>query len=205
MTKRIAILISGRGSNMETIVRNALDGSLRECCQVVLVLANRREAAGLEIARSLGIETAVVESRGRKRRAFDRELVATLGPYRPDYLVLAGFMRVLTSEIIDPYRNRIINIHPADTALYQGAHGYEWAFEQGLQTTKISVHYIDEGVDTGPVIAQREVDLRGAETIEEVEQRGLKVEHRFFSEVLKTLFEASSLQPPASSLGTGGA
>ena len=205
MKPRVAILISGRGSNMETIVRNAQGGALSDCCEIVLVLANRREAAGLAVARSLGVETAVVESRGKKRRTFDRQLVTALKPFRPDYVVLAGFMRVLTGEFIEPYRNRIINIHPADTALYQGAHGYQWAFDQGLSTTKISVHYIDEGVDTGPVIAQREVDLRGVASLEEVEKRGLQVEHLFFSEVLKELFEASSLPLPACGHGTGGA
>ena len=90
--------------------------------------------------------------------------------------------------LLERYPRRIINIHPADTAAYQDAHAYGWAFEQKLDATKITVHLIDAGVDTGPVLAQANVDLRGADALEEVEQRGLKVEHQFFSEVLRQVF-----------------
>ena len=93
-----------------------------------------------------------------------------------------------TVPFIARYRNTIINIHPADTALYQGIHGYEWAFQKKLEATQITVHFVDEGVDTGQVLAQREVDLRGAKTLEEVEHRGLRVEHAFYSEVLRDVF-----------------
>jgi phosphoribosylglycinamide formyltransferase-1 len=193
--RRVAILISGRGSNMEAIVRNARDGVLRDCCEVALVLSDRADAAGLEIARSLGVETACLESRGRRRRDFDRALVELLDRYELDYLVLAGFMRVLTPIVIERYRDRIVNIHPADTSAYQGAHGYEWACESRLQATTITVHLVDEGVDTGRVIAQREVDLRGADTIDEVRRRGLAVEHGFYSEVLRTVLTDSRPRP----------
>jgi phosphoribosylglycinamide formyltransferase-1 len=192
MKKRIMIFISGRGSNMEAIVKNAQTGILKDCCEIVLVFANKKEARGLEIARQLGIKTAYLESKGKQREDFDREIVTLLKPYQPDYLVFAGYMRVISPVLIEPYRNRIINIHPADTALYQGAHGYEWAFENKLESTEITVHLVDEGVDTGKVLAQREVDLRGAISLEEIEQRGLKVEHAFYSEVLKKVFTDGS-------------
>jgi phosphoribosylglycinamide formyltransferase-1 len=193
MKKRIVIFISGRGSNMETIVKTAQTEILKDCCEIVLVFANKKEARGLEIARQLGIKTAYLESKGKQREDFDRAIVTLLKPYQPDYLVLAGYMRVLSPVLIEPYRNRIINIHPADTALYQGTHGYEWAFENKLESTKITVHLVDEGVDTGKVLAQREVDLRGAISLEEIEQRGLKVEHAFYSEVLKKVFTDESV------------
>lgn len=193
MKKRIVIFISGRGSNMEAIVKTAQTGILKDCCEIVLVFANKKEARGLEIARQLGIKTAYLESKGKQREDFDIEIVTLLKPYQPDYLVLAGYMRVLSPVLIEPYRNRIINIHPADTALYQGTHGYEWAFENKLESTKITVHLVDEGVDTGKVLAQREVDLRGAISLEEIEQRGLKVEHAFYSEVLKKVFTDESI------------
>lgn len=188
MKKRIAILISGRGSNMEAVVKNVRGGILKECCEVALVLSNKKEAKGLETARRLGVKTACIESKGKKRKDFDRELVDFLRPYKPDYIVLAGFMRILTSVIINEYKNRIINIHPADTAQFQGVGGYEWAFKNGLEFTKITVHFIDEGVDTGPVIAQRELDLRGMKTLHEIEELGLKIEHQFYSETLRKLF-----------------
>ncbi len=185
---KIAIMISGRGSNMEVILRQAKEGILRDCCEVALVFANRADAAGLETARAAGVPTASIESRGRKRRRFDREVLELLEGYRPDYLVLAGYMRILSDLFVEAYRGRIINIHPADTARFQGVGGYDWAFDNKLNETKISVHYVDEGVDTGPVIAQEVVDLTGADSLSEVERRGLAVEHRFYSEVLRQLF-----------------
>ena len=185
---KIAIMISGRGSNMEVILRQAMEGILRDCCEVALVFANRADAAGLETARAAGVPTASIESRGRKRRRFDREVLELLEGYRPDYLVLAGYMRILSDLFVEAYRGRIINIHPADTARFQGVGGYDWAFDNKLNETKISVHYVDEGVDTGPVIAQEVVDLTGADSLSEVERRGLAVEHRFYSEVLRQLF-----------------
>jgi phosphoribosylglycinamide formyltransferase 1 len=187
-TQRIAIFISGRGSNMEQIVRNAQTGILRDCCDVALVFANSSQAKGLQIARDLGIRTAYLDSKGKQREDFDRAVVALLEPFELDYLVLAGYMRIVSAPLLERYPRRIINIHPADTAAYQGAHAYQWAFDNRLETTTITVHLIDAGVDTGPVLAQAAVDLRGATTLAEVEQRGLKVEHQFFSEVLKKVF-----------------
>jgi phosphoribosylglycinamide formyltransferase-1 len=188
MKKRIAIFISGRGSNMEAIVKNVQSGILRDCCEVVLVFANTDKARGLEIARTFSLRTATIESKGKNRGEFDREVIEFLEPLHLDYIVLAGYMRILSPVFIVRYRNSIINIHPADTALYQGIHGYEWAFQKKLETTQITVHLVDEGVDTGRVLAQREVELRGAKTLEEVEQRGLQVEHVFYSEVLRDVF-----------------
>ena len=189
MKKRIAIFISGRGSNMETIVQQAQNGILNEVCEVVLVFSNKPQAKGLEIAKELGIETASIPSKGKQREDFDREVVQLLESYRLDYIVLAGFMRILSPVLIQAYKNRIINIHPADTDEFQGIGAYEWAFRNKKQATKITVHFVDEGVDTGQVIAKADVDLRGADTLEEVERRGLAVEHRFYSEALLQIFK----------------
>ena len=188
MKKRIALFISGRGSNMETIVRQTQNGILKEVCEVALVFSNKPQATGLEIAQKLGIETASIPSKGKQREAFDREVAHLLEPYGVDFIVLAGFMRILSPVLIQAYRNRIINIHPADTDEFQGVGAYEWAFKNKKKSTKITVHYVDEGVDSGQVIAKTEVNLRGADTLEEVERRGLEVEHRFYSEVLKEVF-----------------
>jgi len=185
---RIAILISGRGSNMEAILRNARDGILAGRCTVAIVVSNRPEARGLETASAYGVPIACVPSRGRSREAFERALLDVLAPHRVDYLVLAGFMRILSPLLIAAYRGRILNIHPADTVAYQGANAYEWALEKGLEETMICVHVVDEGVDTGPVIARASVDLRGAKTLAEVEARGLAVEHRLYSEALRRAF-----------------
>ena len=184
---RVAILISGRGSNMSALLERCRDGSLGEVCEPVVVFANDPEAPGLEAAGNLGVPTACVPSQGRRRRAFDQDLVATLEPHRPDILVLAGFMRMLTHEVIARWPNRIINIHPADSRAYQGAHGYEWAWDQGLDETLITIHLVDEGMDTGPILDQAIVDLRGAEDLDEVKRRGLAVEHLFYPDVLERI------------------
>jgi phosphoribosylglycinamide formyltransferase-1 len=186
--KRVAILISGRGSNMEAILRRVAGDELGRVCEVALVFSNSDQAAGLVAARSHGIPTTVLDPRGKDRASFDGEMVALLEPYRLDYLVLAGYMRLLSRVVTDRYRGRIVNIHPADSRLYQGLHGYRWAFEKGLAQTLVTVHLVDEGMDTGPILAQAEVDLRGAGTLEEVERRGLAVEHAFYSKVLEDLF-----------------
>lgn len=185
MTARLAILISGRGSNMAAILRESREGILKELCEVAVVVSNTCSAAGLETARKAGIPAICVSSKGKKRREFEEELIENLDKYRPDYIILAGFMRILTPFFIHRYRNRILNIHPADTAQFQGIGGYEWAFEKGLKETKITVHLIDDGVDTGPVLAQKTVDLRGADTLEEVEKRGLAVERSLYSQVIR--------------------
>ena len=112
-----------------------------------------------------------------------------LAPYHADYLVLAGYMRLMSPVFIRAYPQRIINIHPADTRAFQGVGGYAWAFEQKLKKTYITVHYIDEGIDTGDIIEQRKLDLRGMTTLEEIEKQGLALEHKMYSEVLKKVFE----------------
>ena len=184
---RLAILLSGRGSNMEAVVREVRGGVLRGVCEVAVVVSNVPDARGLAIAEGLGIPTRVVPSRGRPRVEFGRALLEALAPIAPDLLVLAGFMLVLPPDVVRAYERRIVNIHPADTALHKGLHGYEWAWERGLPATKITVHWVDEGLDTGPVIAQTPVDLSGCRDLEEVERRGLAVEHRFYSEVLRRI------------------
>ncbi|MFH1530779.1 MAG: phosphoribosylglycinamide formyltransferase [Pseudomonadota bacterium] len=182
---RIAILLSGRGSNMEALLDRCRDGSLGEVCEPVVVFSNDPEAEGLKIACGRGIQTVCVPSRRRSRRSFDADLVAALSPYRPDLLVLAGFMRVLSSVVIDRWPGGIVNIHPADSRTYQGAHGYEWAWDEGLEETRITVHLVDEGMDTGPILDQAVVDLRGASDLAEIKRRGLAVEHLFFADVLE--------------------
>jgi len=189
--KRVAILISGRGSNMEAIVREAQSGVLHECCDPVLVVSSTPDAPGLAVARAMGVETRVLSSRPLRRAALDAALVALLEPYRIDYVVLAGFMRILGTQMIRRYRDRIVNVHPADTRLFRGIGGYEWAWESRLETTMITVHLVDEGVDTGHILAQAPVSLKGVESREELERRGLAVEHQLYSRVLRGLFTAA--------------
>ncbi len=187
-THRVAILISGRGSNMVALAELARWGVVADCAEMVGVGSNKPDAAGLDKARAMGLETVATPSRGKRRSVFDRELLALLEPYAPDWIVLAGYMRILTPQVVRRYPGRIVNIHPADTREHQGLHGYDWAWEHRLDATKITVHVVDDGLDTGPILAQRAVDLRGAESLDDVERRGLAVEHGFYAEVLRDLF-----------------
>jgi len=183
--KNIAILISGRGSNMEAIIKNALQGILSDVCNISVVIANNAEALGLNIAAQYGIPTACVLSKGKTRCDFEKELIVCLQEYHIDVVVLAGFMRILSPYFVVRFPQRIINIHPADPNQYRGMHGYQWAYDNHLESTKVTVHYVEEGVDTGAVIASADVDLHGCSSLEEVEKRGLKIEHEFYSKVLK--------------------
>lgn len=186
---RIVILISGRGSNMEAIIRASQEGVLRDRCTLCGVLANRPDAIGLGRADKLGIPTRMVASRGLSTLAYGRQLLKALSDWNPDFIVLAGFMRILSSEVVSAYRGRIVNIHPADTTAYQGPDGYGWAADNALTQTTISVHLIDEGIDTGPVLQQAPVSLVGATTKAEMAQRGLQVEHALYSQCLANLLD----------------
>ena len=185
--KKIAILISGRGSNMKAIAENVKDGILKNYCEILEVFANKKDAPGLEIAENFGLDTKVIESKRKKRKTYNSLLLEYLKKRNPDYIVLAGYMKIISSEIIKEFPDKIINIHPADTALHQGLHGYEWAFENKLESTKVTVHFVDEGLDTGKVIGHREVDISDCKTLDEVEGKGLEVEHAFYSECLKKI------------------
>lgn len=186
---RIALLISGCGSNMEAILRSVDQGVLHRRCTVCGVIANCSDAPGLDRARAFGVETRVVPSDGLGTSAYGRRLLATLSEWKPDYIVLAGFMRIISPELVAAYPGRIVNIHPADTAAYQGPDGYGWAANQKLPETMITVHLVDEGIDTGPILRQRHVSLKGARTKAEIARRGLSVEHEFYSECLAELLD----------------
>ncbi|MCR5887457.1 phosphoribosylglycinamide formyltransferase [Hymenobacter sp. J193] len=185
--QRLAILLSGRGSNMVALVQAVQHGVLQNLAEVAVVFSNKPDAPGLETAAALGCPTASLSSQGRKRAEFDAEVVEVLQQYQPDYVILAGYMRILSPTFIRAFAGRILNIHPADTHQHQGLHAYEWAFENRLPETKITVHLVDEGLDTGPILAQHPVDLRGADTLAEVERRGLAVEHMLYADTLVAL------------------
>jgi len=185
--KKIVIFISGRGSNMQRIIEETKSGILKDSLEVSLVFSDKKEAKGLQTAKEYGIPVANISSKGKSRKEFDTELINLLKKIDFDYIVLAGYMRILTKEFVNTFPKQIINIHPADTRRHQGLHAYEWAFENKLKATKITIHYVDEGMDTGQIIAQKEVNLTNTKTLEEVEKKGLKVEHEFYSKILYNL------------------
>ncbi len=172
---------------MEAIIKECKNGILKGVAEPALVFSDKEEAKGLETAKRHGIKTATLSAKGKKRQEFDTEVIKLLSNYKFDYIILAGYMRILSDFFVKKYSGKIINIHPADTNLHQGLHAYEWAFKNKMPETKITVHYVNEGVDTGKIIAQKTVNLQGCKTLEEVEKRGLAVEHQFYPETLREL------------------
>jgi phosphoribosylglycinamide formyltransferase-1 len=184
---RAAVLLSGRGSNLAALLRAERGGVLAGRAEIVLVVSDRPEAGGLELARQAGVEAVAIEHAGRKRIEYDAALAELLAARQIELVILAGFMRILSGEVVDRYPGRLVNIHPADTAKHQGLHGYRWAFEAKLPETWVTVHLVDQGLDTGPVLEKRRVDLAGATTLDEVERRGLAVEHAVYAEAIAAL------------------
>ncbi len=178
---------------MKAILEAVDHGVLQNKAKVQAVFSNNPEAAGLVTAEKRDIKTHVIASQGKKREDYDRALMAWLETQDFDYIVLAGYMRIISPFLVKAYRGRMINIHPADTTEHQGLDGYEWAFDNNMGHTKVTVHYVTEELDAGQIIAQAEVDLNGAHTLEEVEERGLAVEHELYPNTLKQLFSGEKI------------
>lgn len=186
---RVVVFVSGRGSNLAAILKAWKSGILQGLCDIVGVVSNRATAGGITIAQTAGLPTIVREAvPGQNRAAYDKALVEAMAPWSPQVIVLAGFDRILSPVLVQAFPNRIVNIHPADPSEFRGLHGYQWAYEQKLPCTKVTVHLVDEGVDTGPVLEQREVDLTGVESLADVEARGLAVEHELYPRALARFF-----------------
>jgi len=180
---RLAVLISGRGSNLQAIVDAIAAGRLM--AQVAQVLSNRPGAAGLDVAAAAGLPTAVVDHRQYPdRAAFERALVVALDAARPDLLVLAGFMRVLTADFVQRYRGRLINIHPSLLPAFAGLDTHARALAAGATEHGASVHFVTAAVDGGPLIAQTRVPVMADDTPDTLARRVLCAEHRLYPQVI---------------------
>jgi formyltetrahydrofolate-dependent phosphoribosylglycinamide formyltransferase len=185
--KRVAILISGRGSNMAALLSAAADPAYP--AEIVLVLSNRADAAGLERARAAGIATAVVESRGFKgdRAGFEAAVQAELDRHGVELLVLAGFMRVLTEAFVGHWQGRMINIHPSLLPSFPGLDTHERAIAAGVRLHGCTVHLVTPGVDEGPILIQAAVSVRADDTPASLAARVLEQEHRIYPAALAWL------------------
>jgi phosphoribosylglycinamide formyltransferase-1 len=152
--------------------------------EVALVISDQPNAAGLERANKRGLKTIVIERRGRTREEHDREIVAALKAHRVDIVCLAGYMRLLSSYFIDSYRNRILNIHPSLLPAFPGLDAHRQVFEHGVKWTGCTVHFVDETLDGGPIIAQRVVPVLAGDTEESLAARILEQEHQLYAESL---------------------
>ena len=182
--KRLGILISGRGSNMEALLEAALDPAWP--CEPVLVLSNRPDAGGLDKARSYGAPTAAIDHRtyGKDREAFERAVDAELRNAGAELVALAGFMRVLTPWFVNAWAGRLINIHPSLLPLYPGVDTHQRCLDAGDAVHGCTVHQVTAGVDEGPVIGSAEIDVMPGDTPETLAARVLKAEHLLYPRCL---------------------
>ena len=185
--KNLGILLSGRGSNFEAIARNVQAGKIP--ARVAVVISNREDAPGLVRAREMGLNTRIIPSKGKEREAYDRELVAVLREFEVDLVCLAGFMRILSPYFVREFRHRILNIHPALLPAFPGTEAQKQALEYGAKFSGCTVHIVDEGVDTGPIVCQAVVPVRDDDTVETLSARILKEEHRIYSEAICLLLQ----------------
>jgi len=185
--KKLGVLLSGRGSNFEAIARNVQAGKIP--AEIAVVISNREEAPGLARAREMGLETRFIPSKGKEREAYDRELVAVLKEFQVDLVCLAGFMRILSPYFVREFPGRILNIHPALLPAFAGMEAQKQALEHGVKFTGCTVHIVDEGVDTGPIVCQAVVPVLDEDTPETLAARILKEEHRIYSEAVCLLLE----------------
>jgi phosphoribosylglycinamide formyltransferase-1 len=187
-TGRIVILISGRGTNMERLIQACQAGEIP--AQVVRVISDNPEARGLERARAYGVPTVVVPARTfPDRAAFEEALLTAVREADPDLICLAGFMRILSPRFVQAYRYRIMNIHPALLPSFPGLHAQRQALEYGVKVSGCTVHFVDEGVDTGPIIVQKAVPVLEDDTEETLAARILEKEHEAYPEAVRLFFE----------------
>ncbi|HEX8408646.1 MAG TPA: phosphoribosylglycinamide formyltransferase [Thermoanaerobaculia bacterium] len=183
---RLAVLLSGRGSNFqsihEAIQRGALDA------EIVCVISNRPEAPGLARARDYGYAARALDHKTfANRAAHEEEVLRVLDEARPDFIVLAGYMRLLGASFIERYPNRILNIHPSLLPSFPGVDAQAQAVAYGVKVSGCTVHFVDEHLDAGPILAQRAVELRDDDTAETLSARILVQEHEAYVEALQKL------------------
>jgi len=187
--QRVAVLISGRGSNMASLIAAAKDDQYP--AEIALVVSNRPDAAGLDHARGQLITTAVVDHMryGKDREAFERALQDVLAGHRIDIVCLAGFMRLLTPWFVNQWQGRMLNIHPALLPAFKGLHTHERALAAGVKTHGATVHFVSPEMDSGPIIAQAEVPVLAGDTPETLAARVLEAEHRIYPQALRQVSE----------------
>ena len=173
----IAVCIAGRGSNFLALLKNIEKGVLKNC-QISVVFSNNSNAKGLEYAENAGIKTIVIPSKNRQdRENYDKEIIKALAPYNIDLICLAGYMRIVTSELVQAYKNKISNIHPALLPSFPGLHAQKQALDYGVKVAGCTVHFVDEGMDTVAVILQKTVPVYDNDTEESLYDRILDKEH----------------------------
>ena len=186
--RRLGVLISGRGSNLQALINAVADGRLD--ATVAVVISNRDAVEGLERARRAGIEAITISHRGwHSRDDYDRALVSELQHRRIDVVCLAGFMRILGLPMIEAFRNRILNVHPALLPSFPGVDAQKHALEHGVKFSGVTVHLVTSELDAGPIIVQRVVPVVDTDSVDTLSARILVEEHRAYPEAVKILLD----------------
>jgi phosphoribosylglycinamide formyltransferase-1 len=184
MTKRIGVLLSGRGSNFEALADSAAAGRIPDA-EISIVISNREDAPGLRRATERRIPARVIPSKGVEREAYDRLVVAALNEARVDLVCLAGFMRLLSPYFVAAFRGRILNIHPSLLPAFPGLESQRQALDYGVKFSGCTVHFVDENLDAGPIIKQAIVSIEPGDTDETLAARILSEEHRIYTEAVR--------------------
>ncbi len=184
---KIAILLSGRGSNFEAIYKNSIIGD--SPFEIAVVVSDKRKAKGLKTADDLGIPAYFIRPRDfSSKDEYEKNLIELFEKFKIDLVCLAGFMRIISPILIKKYPNRIINIHPSLLPLFPGLDAQKQALEAGAELSGCTVHFVDEGVDSGPAIMQASVGIKKNDSEESLSKRILIEEHRIYSEVIRLYF-----------------
>lgn len=184
---KLVVLISGNGSNLQAII-DAIANGLP--AKIMSVISNRADAFGLERAQQANIATHVISTKDFPDAAnYDTELQKVIENYHPDLIILAGFMRILTAPLVQHFRGKILNIHPSLLPKYRGLHTHQRALEAGDAVHGVTVHFVTEELDGGPIIAQREIKIASEDTAETLKQKIHLIEHRLYPEVINWFAE----------------
>ena len=190
MNKRIAILISGRGSNMVALADAIALGAIPNT-RVSIVVSDKPNAGGLQLARDRGLETVVVERRGLTREEHELEIIKVLRSHEVDWVCLAGYMRVLSPCFIDEFGGQVLNIHPSLLPAFPGLDAQRQALAHGVKISGCTVHFADNTLDGGPIILQRAVPVMDDDTEETLSARILELEHQLYAEALRLVVEGN--------------
>ena len=188
MAKRIAVLLSGRGSNFEALADSVAAGRIPDA-EIAIVVSNREGAPGIERAKARGLATRVLPSKGLERDAFDHQVVAVLNECRVDLVCLAGYMRLLSPYFVKSFPNRILNIHPSLLPSFPGLESQRQALEYGVKFAGCTVHFVDENLDAGPIILQAVVPVADTDTEDTLSEKILREEHRIYTEAVKIVLD----------------
>lgn len=185
--KNIAVLISGNGTNLQAIIDNVQTGNING--KIVAVISNKADAFGLERAKKAEVPAYFIDHKGITREEHEQKIIEILEKNNVDLVVLAGYMRVLTPLFVGKYKHKLINIHPALLPSFPGTDGYGDTFNYGCKVGGCTVHFVDEGVDTGPIIVQKVNEIKEDDTLESFKERGLEIEHQALPEAIKLFCE----------------